>query len=185
MKGDILALNDFSSLPANPTTCSDQHDGDLFLTYLQPVKHHLYNFIRKSLKFSAQGDDLFQEALMKAFRYFDSYDSRRSFKTWIFTIAHNLIKDFFQKNQTMVSYDEIPETALDGSVDLQQVKEIYRIANYLKPRQRQVFFLYYDNEFKVAEIARITGLSRANIKFILYQARLAIRRTLEVKHEKS
>ncbi len=194
----MLALNEFSSLPGGEVgdatatkrataliAESDQLKEDLFLSCLQPVKHHLYNFIRKSLSFSAQGDDLFQESLLKAFRYFSSYDRRRSFKTWIFTIAHNLIKDFFQKNQAMASYEEIPEATLDDCVDVQQVKEIYQIANHLKPKQRQVFFLYYDSEFKVAEIARITGLSRANIKFILHQARLAIRKTLEVKHEKN
>ncbi len=63
----------------------------------------------------------------------------------------------------------------------QEVREIYAAAAHLKPRQREVFFLYYYNEFNILEIVEITGLTRPNIKFILHQARSAVKKVLEVQ----
>ncbi|MCP5052225.1 MAG: RNA polymerase sigma factor [bacterium] len=160
----------------------------LFLQHLQPVKTHLYNFIRKSMNFDSDADDLFQETLLKGFRYFHSFDRGRSFKTWIFTIAHNLMKDHFTAHgavdRVLVSLEEAGEMMVEGggaSINSisDDVRDIYTIAGQLKPRQREVFFLYYYNQFTVTEIVEITGLSRANIKFILHQARKAVKKVVE------
>ena len=161
-------------------------DKDAFLTYLLPVKKHLYNFIRKALNFSAEADDIFQETLLKGFRYFYSFDRRKNFKTWLFTIAHNLLKDAHRERN--LPHWPVP-LAEEGEILLEsdqpdistQVREIYAEVARLKPRQRDVFYLYYYNEFDIAEIAEITGLTRVNIKFILHQARSTIKKILEVQ----
>lgn len=155
-----------------------------FFRLLLPVKKHLYNFIRKSMNFAADADDLYQETLIKAFKYFDSFDRSRSFRTWIFVTAHNLLKDHFRKMKLLPSPQELAEIESRMAADPADpggVAEIYRIAGELKPAQRTVFFLYYYNEFRVAEIADITGYSQANIKFMLNRARRAIRKILEVQ----
>ncbi len=160
---------------------------DLFLKNLQPVKLHLYNFIRKALNYIPEADDLFQETLLKGFRYFYSYDQEHSFKTWIFTIAHNLVKSFFCGKlgaaRRMVSLEETGDLAIpeEHAAIAGQVREIYRLATGLKPRQREVFFLYYYNEFSVAEISAICGMSRPGVKFILHQARTTIKKIVEVQ----
>ncbi|HLP57249.1 MAG TPA: sigma factor-like helix-turn-helix DNA-binding protein, partial [Candidatus Deferrimicrobium sp.] len=61
------------------------------------------------------------------------------------------------------------------------VRDIYRAAANLKPRQREVFFLYYYNEFQISEIVDITGLTKVNIKFILHRARVAIKEMMEIR----
>ena len=101
---------------------------ETFLEFLSPVQSYLYNFILKSLNFSVQGDDLFQDVLLKAFKYFDSYDRKRSFKTWLFTIAHNLIKDYYQKNSSQLITDSINSIeCIDNRDNLLQsrVSDIY------------------------------------------------------------
>ncbi len=152
-----------------------------YLELLTPVKKHLYNFIRKLLNFSPDADDIYQETLLKAFRYFHSFKEGKSFKTWIFTIAHNLAKDYF-KSRTPVSLDDVENLPLDfeGPVPA-EVQDIYHEAARLKPRQREVFFLYYYNEFKVPEIVDITGLSVPNVKYALRQARETLKQQLEVR----
>jgi RNA polymerase sigma-70 factor (ECF subfamily) len=158
---------------------------ELFLDYLLPVKKPLYNFIRKTLNFSPDADDIFQDTLLKGFRYFYSFDRRKNFKSWIFAIAHNLIKDAFTAapGHTVISLEEAGEAAAEeapvGGL-ARDVREIYALARQLPLRPREVFFLYYYNEFKVSEIVEIMGLSRANVKFILHQARKTIKKILEV-----
>lgn len=171
MKGDGMKVNNV--------------DAAEFLRLLLPVKRHLYNFIQKSLNFTADADDVYQETLLKAFKYFGSFDRNRSFKTWIFKTAHNLLRDHFRKTKRLPPLLEVGETADCSAANPADPEgltaDIYRLAGTLKPRQRAVFFLYYYNEFQLAEITRITGLSKANIKFMLHQARRAIRKILEVR----
>jgi RNA polymerase sigma-70 factor, ECF subfamily len=164
------------------------HDKDTFLACLLPVKKNLYNFIQKTSNFSPDADDLFQDTLLKAFRYFYSFNRQRNFKTWIFTIAHNLMKDAFQKRQLrqwQLPLEDTEEISVDGNntkeTNTINVQAIYAVAASLKPRHREVFFLYYYSEFTISEINRITGLSRPNIKFMLHQARKAIKKALEVQ----
>ena len=189
MARNIENLFQLRQSPAITGSTAKDQDREAFLTYLLPVKKYLFNFIRKALNFSPDADDIFQEALLKGFRYFHSFDRRKNFKTWIFTIAHNLMKDMFREKHLRhwpVSLEEAGEPAIENvcfpiSVS-QEVREIYAAAAHLKPRQREVFFLFYYNEFSIPEIAEITGLTRTNIKFILHQARSAVKKVLEV-HE--
>jgi len=156
-------------------------DKDLFLHLLVPVKKHLYNFIRKSMNFSQEADDIFQDTLLKSFRYFHSFKRDKSFKTWIFTIAHNLLKDHFKTGRGLVLIEDADGLPVDEDPSIpRDVRDIYQAAAGLRPRQREIFYLYYYNEFKVPEIVRITGLTRVNVKFILHQARKAVKEIMEV-----
>lgn len=151
-----------------------------FMELLMPVKTQLYNFIRKAANFSPDADDVFQDTLLKGFRYFHSYDQDRSFKTWIFTVAHNQLKDMFRARRLLVPLEDTGDIPVEVTGAEQEAQEIYAVASGLKPKHREVFFLYYYNEFSVVEIAGITGLSRPNVKFILHQARKNIKKTMEV-----
>jgi RNA polymerase sigma-70 factor (ECF subfamily) len=151
-----------------------------FLQLLQPVKKHLYNYIHKSLNFSEEADDIFQEALLKGFKYFYSFDRNRNFKTWIFTIANNLIKDHFRTKRALKILDQKEEIQIADNPVPPQILEIFYALRNLKPKQREVFVLYYYNEFKIKEISEITSLSKSNIKFILSQCRKILKKILEV-----
>ena len=188
MKGNTMTLSPGNivrlsrpaktSVQGNPAETIDK---ELFLELLAPIKKHLYNFIKKSLNFSHDADDIFQETLLKSFRYFHSFQQDKSFKTWIFTIAHNLVKDYFSSPGSLAPLEDADAVVLDEDQSLPlDVKEIYHVAANLKPRHREVFFLYYYNEFKVMEIVEITGLTKVNVKFILHQARKTVRNILEV-----
>ena len=151
-----------------------------FLQQLLPVKKQLYNFILKSLNFHSESEDLYQETILKAFRYYDSLNPNKKFKPWIFTIACNLIKDYLRKEKPLPLFENSKIAYRNNLRNYAEIKEIYRVASRLKTKQRKVFYLYYYNDFKISEISDITGLSRVNIKFILNQCRKMIKSRLEV-----
>lgn len=189
MKGNAMALNldNIVTFPGKTGTAdtertAETNDKELFLHLLLPVKKHLYNFIRKSLNFSHDTDDIFQDTLLKGYRYFYSFKRGGNFKTWIFTIAHNLVKDHFKRSSALVLLDNADGLIIDEDTSIpRNVREIYHVAGSLKPRQREVFFLYYYNGFNISEIAAITGLTGVNIKFILHQARKAVKDLMEAE----
>lgn len=149
---------------------------------LEPLKHGLYNFILKAVNFSEDGDDVFQETVLRAFKYIDTYDPSRPFKAWIFSVAYNQIKGYYKRRgeengllpaQLM---ERIPEAGED-----ERVRDIFEAAAGLESKQRSVFFFFYYNRFSIGEIADITGLSEGNVKFILNAGRNSIRKKMEIK----
>lgn len=155
---------------------------DAFLVLLNPIKDHLYNFIHKAMCFSNDSDDVFQETILRAFKYRNSYDVNASFKTWIFSIALNEIKCHYNKNKKSPSTQSVELEdhlhIVDDSADKKMVRDIYEVAQQLTPNQQRVFFLFYDDRFSITEISEITGLKEGNIKFILNQAREKIKQKL-------
>ncbi len=150
----------------------------LFWEQLSPFKLKLYNFIHKSLNFSEEADDVFQETVLRALKYFKSYKKELNFGAWLFSIAHNEIKRHFKKTGKMpTSYDV---EGLGNSSTKQQdlVKDIYLYAERLKPRHREVFFLFYYNGFTISEISKIIHLKEGSIKAFLNQARNTLRKSL-------
>lgn len=155
-----------------------------FREQLDPCRHKLYNYIRKSLNFSTEADDVFQETVLRAIRYQKSFRPDGDFSAWIFGIAHNEIKKYLRSAGRLVPTDDIekltaPKTAPTGEL----AREVFRYAERLKPKPREVFFLFYNSGFSVAEISRITSLRQGNVKFILSQARASLKTLLGENHD--
>ena len=153
--------------------------GILFWELASPHKQKLYNFILKSLNFSEEADDIFQETVLRALKYFKSYKKGKSFNTWLYSIAHNEIKRHYkqtQKDSLFTDMDRLKGPKVNNSQEL--VKEVYHFAEQLKLRQRVVFFLFYYSGFTISEVSRIVGLKAGNIKFILNQARNSLKKII-------
>jgi len=154
-----------------------------FWGLIEPVKLRLYNFIHKSLNFSTDADDVYQETVLHAFQYFASFRKDKDFRGWIFSIAHNEIKSHFRRTRKQTathSIDALTASQNDSTGAL--IREVFRFAARLKPKERQVFFLYYESGFSIPEIEGITGLKEGYIKLLLSQARNSLREALGVHH---
>lgn len=158
--------------------------GVLFWELLLPHKHKLYNFIQKSLNFSEDANDVFQETVMRAFRYFYSYKKDKEFSTWIFAIAHNEVKKHFRKARKYVFVENIDRIKRAGPDDSRElVQEVYRFAERLKPKHREVFFLFYYTGFAISEISLITGIKEGTVKVLLNRARNDLKKVFGDHHE--
>ena len=154
-----------------------------FWCLIEPLKLRLYNLILKSLNFSTDTDDVYQETILHAFQYFASFRKGKDFGAWIFSIAHNEVKSHFRRSrkQTAIhNIDTLTVSQNDSTGAL--VREVFRFAARLKPKERQVFFLYYESSFSIPEIEGITGLKEGYIKLLLSQARNRLKEALGVHH---
>ena len=154
--------------------------GDLeeFQASLAPLKDGLYGFILKSLGFAEEAADVYQETLLRAFKYRHGFRRGRSFKSWLFTIADNEVKRYFKKAGRSVSLDrETVARMMPGAPpdQAERVREIFAAAATLTQRQKRIFFLFYESGFPIREIAEITGLTANNVKVTLNQCRNRIR----------
>lgn len=157
---------------------------ETFFSWLKPVSTGLYNFILKSLNFSQDADDVYQNTIFRAYKYIHNLNQQCSFKAWIFSIGHNEIKQYYrkQKRDIMELDENIAPSVPNQDKDI--IKDIYQVASQLKPVHREVFYLFYYNSYSIGEITEITGLKEGNIKFMLNHARKTIKKKLEMSDGK-
>jgi RNA polymerase sigma-70 factor (ECF subfamily) len=108
-------------------------------------------------------DDLVQEALFRAFRRLDGWRGEASFRSWLFTIAGNVLRDEVRrrKGRRMLSIEDrdLPDRA-DPDADYAAVEtgEGLRRGIATLPRlQREVFLLRTQEGAAYAEIAAALG----------------------------
>ena len=108
-------------------------------------------------------DDLVQETFFRAFRGLDGWRGDASMRSWLFTIAGNLVRDDFRKRKgrQMLSLDDrdLPDHA-DPFEELAAADAERRVRDGLArlPRlQREVFLLRVQEGSGYAEIAAALG----------------------------
>jgi RNA polymerase sigma-70 factor, ECF subfamily len=108
-------------------------------------------------------DDLVQEAFFRAFRRLDGWRAEASFRSWLFTIAGNLLRDEFRKRKgrRVLSLEDrdLPDRA-DPHADLLANEAAERLRQGLArlPRlQREVFLLRVQEGVDYQQIASVLG----------------------------
>jgi RNA polymerase sigma-70 factor, ECF subfamily len=77
-----------------------------------PHMDALYNFALRMTSSEAEADDLVQETYLKAFRFFDKFESGTNCKAWLFRILKNSYINRYRKQQKspeLVGYDAVEE----------------------------------------------------------------------------
>ncbi len=156
----------------------------LYWERLDPHKDRLYGYILKTLSFSPDADDIYHDTVLRGLRYFRSFRTDKDFGAWIFGIAHNEIRTHWRKSRRRREMaDAGNEAVAVPDTPDEKVREIYRFAARLEPRARDVFFLFYESGFSIAEIAGIAGIKEGLVKWILHHARVEVRRIMGVADE--
>ena len=132
----------------------------------------LYNFLLRQGASESRVDDLFQMAFLKAFRAIPTFREEARFKTWLYTIAVNVLNDERRTVLRRGTTSEIregmlvvePETRDDE--DLQRVKEAL---GQVAPNHRQLFTLVRFQGLSIAEAARAVGMTPAAAKVTLFR----------------
>jgi len=157
-------------------------------TFDRLVLEHLPAAQRFSIRLTgtaAEGEELVQDALLKAHRGWQSFRGQSAFRTWLFQVIVNCFRDRCRdrgdRNETL------PESIADArAVDpaaAAQGRELgERVAaevSRLPPRQREVLVLIAYEQLSAAEVAVLLGLTEQNVRTTLHLARQRLRQRLE------
>ncbi len=158
-----------------------------FLDFYSQFKNKIFNYFWYRVNFDRDlAEDLTSEVFLKAYDKFDLYDPDRPFQSWIFTIAHNHLVNFYKSNSAnrSVPLDEAlnltndnksgPEERLDFQILTQ---EIIKLPDY----QRELLTLRYINEFSNGEIAEILEKDEGAIRVAIHRALNDLRESLQKK----
>ncbi|MEP6907899.1 MAG: RNA polymerase sigma factor [Pseudoxanthomonas sp.] len=114
--------------------------------------------------------DLAQEIAMQLWRAFPTYDSRRTFSTWMYRIALNVAISFLRGDSSRRAFavpldDDVDDVADDNVADHDangQVRAFRRFIALLKPLNRALMLLYLEDRSS-REIAEVLGISESNV----------------------
>ncbi len=158
-----------------------------------------YNFAYRLVGNEQDARDLTQEAFIRVYRAWRSFQPGTSFLSWIYRIVTNLYRDELRRRKGRFQ-EEIPEDnapqefagqrplavdPVEEYVERQLSEPLSRSLRKLSQDQRQVIILADIEEYSYQEIADIMGCSIGTVRSRLHRARALLRRLVQQENERS
>lgn len=106
-------------------------------------------------------------------------------KPYLIGIAKNVIRNKYRNTELNFSISDYEENLIDTcniekiTEENEQNKVILDTLKTVKPKEYEIFIMFYYESKSVKEIAKILNLSTSNVKTILHRVRKVIKRNLE------
>ncbi|MBQ8450805.1 MAG: RNA polymerase sigma factor [Bacteroidaceae bacterium] len=134
-------------------------------------------FIIQTKGNQAVSDDLTQETFIKAWQGLSSFKQISSFRNWLLKIAFYTFVSYMRENKKEELFESIDDDIgtyeiMDDEAPRPESEDALHRAIYrLNLKERQCVTLFYLEEKKIKEIAKITGYSEGSIKVYLSRGR--------------
>ncbi len=142
----------------------------LQLLHQRHAERLYYFFYRSCFGDTEQAQDLVQDLFLKLFEKPDMYNPKRPFIPWMYSVAHNMLKNLYAKNEVRKSYrDKASENSdayhLEEKIELNNECElIYSCLDDLSPEKKHAFILRFKEDMSIREIADIMSMPEGTIK---------------------
>lgn len=152
--------------------------------YLKPI----FGFTLKRCKNVHDAEDLSQEIVIRAFRALLIKDDVADMGKFIWTVAHNVLSNYYRdtaKNVASVSIDEVadliadPHAETDANDNRDAIHRLRTEIAYLSKQQRRIVIAYYFENRKQADIAAELGISPGTVKWHLFEAKKELKRGMD------
>ncbi len=156
------------------------------MTQLADQFHEVvFRMVYYRMRSRVDAEDITQDVFLKAFQKISSIKDPAKFRSWIFSITLNRIRDFqrkkrfrslFKMEDENIESHPIEETGRDQPDALEQVlkKDFWRqiglILKKLPNMEREVFLLRFFDHLSIKEIAGVLKKNESTIKTHLYRA---------------
>jgi RNA polymerase sigma-70 factor (ECF subfamily) len=157
-----------------------QGEKTAFNELYQRYSGKLYGYMLKLLWYNeVRAQDLLQDLFTKIITQPHLFDTNRSFKTWVYTIASNLCKNEFKRNEVrkktsngldshyqLSGADDVEQTVNDWEFKAALDQELMK----LDDKHREVFVLKHIDGLSIKEISEIVGINEGTVKSRLFYA---------------
>ncbi len=154
--------------------------------YSEAFEQHVWEvhgFFAYRLGTRADAEELTQETFERAFRAWARFDpARASARTWLLTIARNLLIDHYRSRgirPEVALPDELDVPAREEPMSLGLEPALERALAALGEREREIIALRFGGDLTGPEIAAMTGLTLANVQQLLSRSLRRMRALLE------
>ncbi len=151
----------------------------------------IYRFQKSRINNQNDAEDITIQTFAKAFDNLEKYNPEYDFKNWLLMMSKQVYIDYQRKKKhRFVSLKENKEvlqlpdqelTADDKMILEQNLIELKKAINQLKPHYREVIELRYFNDLSYKEIAEKIGEPLNNVKIKLLRAKKLLAEILKQK----
>jgi len=167
-----------------------RHDPAALAAMVGRYQHRLYRYLLRLVHQPSAADDLFQQTWLHVVRDIRRYDARRSFDTWLFTIAHNAAMDLLRRRTGESLEDRESNMPADEPGALAAILTEERAAILaaemaaLPALYREALTLRFEEGMKLEEIAEVAGAPLSTIKSRVQRGLECLRRQLAARWRK-
>jgi len=162
----------------------------LYDRYAEKMAAFFYRMLYQDRNLAA---DFTQNLFMKVFEKIGSYDTSYKFSTWIHTLANNLCKNEYRRQErkpNVIQLEVSNDQSLSGSTDIileQKIfdKELQKAVAALSEKHKVCFVLRYYEGMSVEEISEVTASPEGTVKSRIHYALKSLREKLIVFNPKS
>lgn len=147
-------------------------------------KDRLFAFLYRNCQQASIVEELAQDAWMSLINHAQRYQPTASFKTYLYQIAHNKLRDYWRKSVAREDHHITGESAqpMNNNEQMLENEQLHNCISHalgqLPIEQRDVFLLREEG-FSRQAIAEITGASTETVKSRLRYAVNQLRTQLE------
>ncbi|MFS0861936.1 RNA polymerase sigma factor [Fredinandcohnia sp. 179-A 10B2 NHS] len=150
-----------------------------FYQYSKDIYHFLVYYVG-----SGDIEDLVQEVFIRAIKGIETYESKSSVKTWLFSIARHVGIDEIRKRKrtriknliSFTGYGTNEETIPDIMLEMNENnRNLYHAINSLKSNYRDVIILRAIKEMTVSETAVILNWNENKVRITYHRALKALK----------
>jgi len=144
----------------------------------------IFRFVANSCRNDSDAQEVTQETFVSAYLKIQQFDVRRSFATWLFTIArrkgidrHRANRPAAEERTVGLVEEEDPSTLL---AQREAKEDLWHLARSALPElQFQALWLKYAEDMRIEEIAGVLHKTRTHVKVLLFRARTRLGNELE------
>lgn len=162
---------------------AQKSDPQAFSLIVEQYQRPVYNLCYRMLGNAQDAEDAAQETFLRVYKAMHRYDTRRSFSSWLLSIAaHYCIDQIRKRRFKLVSVEELPvpdlpdvSPGLEARLkDKEERLRIRALLEVLDPTDRAAVVLYYWYDYSYKEISQTLSLSISAVKSRLHRARRAM-----------
>lgn len=119
-------------------------------------------------------EDILQETMIKLVTQMPAFENEKHRKAWLMTVAANLAKNRIEYNRvrdTAELNEELAGAAEEDRDVSDDLSAVWKAVEQLPVNQREAIHLFYQEGYKTAEIAEITGRPEATVRSDLKRGR--------------
>ena len=159
------------------------HGDSTFTRVYDEQVRHVYAYFAYRVRDPHLAEDLTQTTFERALRHWPRFDpAKASARTWLLTIAHNLLVDHYRSDRSdpVGDVDETLLPIVPGPEDWFSAHAELAIAlEHLSDREREILALRFGGDLSGPEIAEMLGLSLANVQQLMSRSLRKLRLLME------
>ncbi len=170
-----MSLNDKNTKPLNELQLVRklaEGEFDAFDSLFKLYHKNLFHFALSLLKDAEDAEDVVQEVFVRIWKNRDKIKMRHSFKSFLFTIAYNIIVDHLRKRMADAKFREKLERIIeddiireDDNLVFDELDNRFRtVLSQLPPQQKRIYKMHRNLNMTYKEIGQNLNISPNTVR---------------------